>query len=79
MLPGSVSEASWLGGHLEKDTAVIYVYCPGNNQTGELRRSPPRGAKASALPPGLESPLRGESILPGVPLPGHAFEGGSKG
>ena len=25
MLPGSVSEASWLGGHLEKDTAVIYV------------------------------------------------------
>jgi len=28
----------------------------------------PRGAKSSGLPPGLESPLRGESILPGAEL-----------
>jgi hypothetical protein len=27
-----------------------------------------RGAKPSGLPPGLESPLRGESILPGAEL-----------
>ena len=28
----------------------------------------PRRVRASALPPGLESPIRGESILPGAEL-----------
>jgi len=34
-----------------------------------MKHSAFRRAKASALPPGLESPLRGESILPGAEPP----------